>query len=54
MVGFDGVLASFVAASGGESGADVANTTTLAINGQNNVHADILDDLWCESTLSEG
>ena len=39
---------------GTDNGTTEALKITLDIDGLNDVHADILDDLWCENTLSEG
>ena len=54
MLGFDGVMATFQADMGTDNGTTEALKITLNIDGLNDVHADILDDLWCENTLSEG
>ena len=54
MVGFDGVKASFECDMGTADGTTSANTITLSIDGSGDAHASILEDMWCQNTLSEG
>lgn len=53
LVGFDGLFMTLKATVGG-TGADLANEFTLAIKADSDTATNVMADIFCDSTLTEG